>query len=158
VSQATNWLSWASIALYVFFALRISLFDLRNHLVRNADIVIGLGALFLVFLVRAAVSGNWNAVLTSVIAGLAYGVIFIVLARVSRGQLGSGDVGVAALLGVFLGGWSVPAGVIGWAVPFALSALPAIVLWAKKGRATEFAFAPFILLSAPVTLLIAEVM
>jgi leader peptidase (prepilin peptidase) / N-methyltransferase len=158
VSDVAWWIGSASIALYVFFAVRISLFDLKNHLVRNADVVIGLGAVFLTFLVGAAVSADWSIVVSSIIVGLTYGAIFLVLARVSRGQLGSGDVGVAVLLGVFLGGWSLPASVIGWAVPFALSALPAIVLWAQKGRKAEFAFGPFILLSAPVALLIAPVL
>lgn len=155
--DAIAWIDALAIASYVVFATRIAFFDTRHQLVRNSDVVLGVAFLFVLNLSRGLVVGSWDPLLASTISAVAYGAVYGVLARWGRGQLGTGDVGLGIFLGLFLGSWSLGTAVIGWATPFALAALPSALVWWLKGRKSFLAFGPFIVLSAPLTLLIAGV-
>lgn len=141
---------------YALIATRISLFDVKHHLVRNKDLVIALAVTLLPAIAHGLSSGQWSSLLSGVMVGATYAAILSALTWLGRGQLGSGDVGLGVVLGLFLGTYSIPASLIGLATPFALAALPSALVWWKSGRKSELAFAPFLLFSAPVTLLIAS--
>lgn len=155
--DAIAWIDALAIASYVVFATRIAFFDTRHQLVRNTDVGLGVLIIFCATLAKTLVLGSWTPLLVSTISAVAYGTVYGVLARWGRGQLGTGDVGLGVFLGLFLGSWSLDGAIIGWATPFALAALPSALVWWLKGRKSFLAFGPFIVLSAPLTLLIVSV-
>jgi len=142
------------ILIFSVMAIRISFYDTKHQLVRNSDLSVGLGLVGLLVAVRSLVLQDWIPILGATIGTLAFFAVFWLLSRIGRNQLGSGDVGLAVFLGLFLGSWGVSSLIIGWAVPFALAAVPSALVWWRCGRDSHIAFGPFVLLSAPVTLLI----
>jgi len=157
VTAANDVVALLCIIAYALIAIRISVYDTRHQLVRNSDLAIGLGAVGTLVAVRSIVSQDWGPAIGAVIGAVSMFSVFWLVGKLGRDQLGSGDVGLAALLGLFLGSWGVTPLVIGWALPFALAAGPSALVWWRHGRDSHIAFGPFILLSAPVTLLIASV-
>ena len=145
-----------AVVFFAVMALLMSIRDVRRHLVRNGDVVIALAGLLLIFGLGIPWTGEWQLFLVSLGAAIItwgfYALVRVVIPR----QLGAGDPGVAAVAGAFLGHWGIMPAVLGFAVPYAISAIPAIILWVAKGRSTRMAFAPFLLLTVPVSLLIAS--
>ncbi len=139
---------------YSVMAIRISFYDTQHQLVRNSDLAIGIGLMGVLVAVRSIVLHDWGPVVGATIGALALFVPFWLISRLGRSQLGTGDVSLAGLLGLFLGSWGLSPLIIGWAVPFALAAIPSALVWLRNGRNSRIAFGPFILLSAPITLLI----
>ena len=77
-------------------------------------------------------------------------VIFTVLARVSRGGIGSGDVRLAAVLAMFLAYLGAQYVVLGLALGFVLGGLVAVamLLSGRANRSTPIAFGPYLCLGA----------
>ena len=77
-------------------------------------------------------------------------VIFTVLARVSRGGIGSGDVRLAAVLAMFLAYLGAQHVVLGLALGFILGGLVAVamLLSGRANRSTPIAFGPYLCLGA----------
>jgi len=139
---------------YSVMAIHISFYDTQHKLVRNRDLAIGLGAVGILTAARSILLQDWGPVFGAAIGAVAMFVVFWIISALGRNQLGSGDVGLASFLGLFLGNWGVPPLIIGWAVPFALAAIPSAIVWWRHGKESYIPFGPFVVLSAPVTLLI----
>jgi leader peptidase (prepilin peptidase)/N-methyltransferase len=128
--------------------------DLAAH--RLPDVVTGPTAAALLIGLAVAAAGAdpaaWSDLGRAVLAGLALGAGFLVLALISPQALGLGDVKLAALLGVFLGwfGWS--AVLLGVVATFVLGGLVALLLLATRraSRTTALAFGPALVLGAAV--------
>jgi leader peptidase (prepilin peptidase)/N-methyltransferase len=103
----------------------------------------------------ALLDGHPTELLRALLGGLALGGGYLVLAVLSRGQLGGGDVKLAGGLGIALGwlGWSTL--VTGAALGFVLMGLVSVALL-LAGRITpkdSISFGPFMLAGALLTVL-----
>ncbi|NOJ62714.1 MULTISPECIES: prepilin peptidase [unclassified Arthrobacter] len=126
------------------FAVVLGVVDLRTRLLPNALLLpFGVCALAL-FSVASLVSGEWDRLVGAIVGGLAMFALYLVLALVSPGGLGMGDVKLAGVLGLY-GGY---AGVNAWAVTvlggFILGALIGVflLLAQKASRRSVFPFGP----------------
>lgn len=126
--------------------------DLAAH--RIPDVVTAPTAgLLLLGLAAAAGTADpaaWQDLGRAVLAGLALGAGFLLLALISPRALGLGDVKLAALLGIFLGwfGWATV--LVGVVATFVLGGLIALLLLAARrvSRTTALAFGPWLVLGA----------
>ena len=109
--------------------------DFRSHMVSVKKI-----ALFL--LASIILYGRWNTNMADSLAGMAAGVFFILLSRLTRERIGMAD----ALLITCIG-WSLGAADL-FSILFLAFAGAAVygafLLLRKKNRNTEFAFLPFL--------------
>ena len=110
----------------------------------------------LALLSLAAVGGHdLGALLRAVMASVALAAAYLLLALVRPGQLGGGDVKLAALIGLALGWLSWPAVLYGAALGFALSAIVSLALLAARRISLrgEICFGPFMLGGALLVIL-----
>ena len=132
--------------------------DVRVQLVRNRDLAVGLAFLLVIALVWSARTGQWDKLAFGILGAFSFAAVYGFLTFLARGQLGSGDSWVAAFTGLALGMVYPPALIVGWATPFALAALPSVVFWMQRGRGAEIAFVPYLVFSAPLSVLIATLL
>jgi leader peptidase (prepilin peptidase)/N-methyltransferase len=101
-------------------------------------------------------TGSWGALLRAVLAGAVLWVAYLLLALVSPGGLGFGDVKLAGVLGLFLGwlGWGPV--VAATFAAFLLGGLFALVLLLARrvSRSSHIAFGPAMLAGAWLALLV----
>ena len=101
-------------------------------------------------------TGSWGALLRAVLAGAVLWVAYLLLALVSPGGLGFGDVKLAGVLGLFVGwlGWGEV--VAATFAAFLLGALVALVLLltGRVSRSSHIAFGPAMLAGAWLALLV----
>lgn len=140
------------LALAAFLLLMMTATDFEQHLIFNETTA----ALSLLGLVHAGYLA-WNAGTPSVLfvrlfAALAAGVVFFLLALLTRGGIGGGDVKLMAALGLWLGPDRL---LTVSAVGFVLGGLAAFFLLVvkKKSRKATFAYGPYFTLTALVVLL-----
>lgn len=139
------------VVIFSFGAIWLSVEDLRKQSVRNLDLfsvlvtTLGASTWFVV--------GAGRAFYIPVVASLVYFMIYLFLGLVSRRQLGSADWWGAGILGGFLAAVSPHSLFVGWAMPFAIAFVPAIITHLRK-RATRIAFLPYVFGSSAVTILL----
>src|SRR5690606_15210187 len=113
-----------------------------------------LGALVVLVLIEAVVTGETERMLRALLGGLALGVFYATLHLLSRQGMGGGDVKLAAVIGVVLAwhGWQTL--LLGAAAAFLLGALFAIVLMIlrRASRSTRIAFGPWMILGAALAI------
>lgn len=148
----------ATFAVLVLGCVLLVVVDVASH--RLPDVVTAptAVALLLGLAVAAALGPDWGVLVRAVLAGLALGTAFLLLALASPRAIGLGDVKLAALLGVFLGwfGWgTVLTGVV---ATFVLGGLAALTLMAagRASRTTALAFGPWLVLGAGVAATLAR--
>ena len=110
----------------------------------------------LALLSLAAVLGHdAGALLRALLASVALAAAYLLLALVRPGQLGGGDVKLAALIGLALGWLNWPAVLYGAALGFALSAIVSLALLAARriSLRSEICFGPFMLGGALLVIL-----
>ena len=156
LAALTFGLAW-ELPAFLFLAaagVLLAVIDLRHHLLPNRVVVpsIGIGAALL--LAAALAEQRWDDLLRAGIAAAVLFAGFLVLALISPGGLGMGDVKLAGLVGLYLGwlGWG--AVVVGAAGGFVIQALLALVLLAGRriGLRGELPFGPAMLLGAVVAI------
>jgi len=146
----------AVMAFYACLFTVIFVIDLEHGLILNKVLypAMVVALLIAIFLPQPAwIPQLWVHGLPNFALGAAIGfVIFLLLALVSRGGMGFGDVKLAALIGLATGFPLVLLAVIMGAV---LGGLTAIILLAtgKRGRKEAIPFGPFLAVAAMVTLL-----
>ncbi|QAY73130.1 prepilin peptidase [Agromyces protaetiae] len=140
------------VILLVFAGVSISLtlIDLDTHRLPNAIVgpaAIGLGGLVVV---TSLVSGHPDAIWRSAAGGAALFAAYLLLAYVSRGGMGLGDVKLAGVIGIVLGYFGWPELVVGAFAAFLYGGVVAIVLLAlgRADRKTGVPFGPAMLLGA----------
>lgn len=123
-------------------AVLLSVVDLQHH--RLPDAIVGPFAVAALFLLAAAAwgSGTWEPLVRAVLGAVILFVFYLVLALISPGGLGMGDVKLAAVLGLFLAFLSWRALIWGAAGGFVIIAVAGAVLLAAR-RATRQSMVPF---------------
>lgn len=131
------------------FSVVLGVVDLRTRLLPNALLLpFGVTALVL-FTLASLVSGEWDRLAGAIVGSAAMFALYLVLALVSPGGLGMGDVKLAAVLGLY-GGY---AGMTAWTVTvlggFVLGALIGVflLLAQKASRRSVFPFGPPMLMA-----------
>jgi leader peptidase (prepilin peptidase) / N-methyltransferase len=115
----------------------------------------GYPALLVLLALAAAVTGSWTAFGRALLGGMALGVSYLVLALISSGQLGGGDVKLAGLIGLALGwaGWrTLIAGAILGFLLAAVIGLAGLVV-RRISRHSMISFGPFMLAGAMLAVL-----
>ncbi|MDQ7842936.1 MAG: prepilin peptidase [Armatimonadota bacterium] len=141
-------LQFAAAAVFVLLLIPIFFIDLEHRIVPNAlsypGIVLGL--------LLAVPQGRFADAL---FAGAGAGAVFLLIAILSRGGMGGGDIKLAVVMGAFLG-W--PAIAFALLVAFTTGALVGVVLLAtgRRGRRDPIPFGPFLALGAVVAWLTAS--
>lgn len=148
-----SFLELLAFAIMCGMCIEHTLTDIYTHrLVRSTTrraASIGAPLLILAALKRAAdfESGVILVMLASFVVVL---VVFKVLARVSRGGIGSGDVRLAPVLAMFLAYLGAQYVVLGLAIGFILGGLlaTAMLLTGRASRSTPIAFGPYLCIGA----------
>ena len=144
------------IAFYACLFTVIFVIDLEHRLILNKVLYPGMvvALLIAIFLPQPPwIPQLWVHGLANFALGGAIGfVVFLLLALISRGGMGFGDVKLAALIGLATG---FPLVLLALLIAAILGGLPAIVLLAtgKRGRKEAIPFGPFLAVAAMVTLL-----
>ena len=122
---------------------------------RLPDVLVlpGVALAVLGFGVIAAFTADWTSWGRALAAGLAYMVGYFVLALLPGGQLGLGDVKLAALLGLCLGWFGWPLLVAGVLLPWLVNAPVAMYLLVRRGGGS-MPFGPAMLVGAGLTLVV----
>jgi len=122
-----TWLEVATAAFLLLSLLAVFFIDLTHHIVPNAitypGIVLGL--------IVAAAQGRF---LDGILAAVGAGAFFLLVAIVSRGGMGGGDVKLAAMMGAFLG-W--PSIVVAMLIAFTSGAVVGVFLIAVRLRSRK---------------------
>jgi leader peptidase (prepilin peptidase) / N-methyltransferase len=149
-------LSW-ELPAFLFLAaagVLLGVIDLQHRLLPNRVVLPALAAGTALLLLPALADGAWDALLRAVLGAAALFAVYLVLALVSPGGLGMGDVKLAALLGLYLGwlGWS--AVVLGALAGFVVQAVVALGLLATRriGLRGELPFGPAMLAGAALVI------
>ena len=149
-------LSWElpAFLLLAVVGVLLAVVDLQHRLLPNRVVLPALGAGTALLLLAALADGAWDALLRSVLGAAALFAVYLVLALVSPGGLGMGDVKLAALLGLYLGwlGWA--AVVLGALAGFVVQAVVALGLLATRriGLRGELPFGPAMLAGAALVI------
>ncbi len=143
---------------YLYLAsvgLALAVIDLDTKRLPNVLTLPSYVVLGLLFLLPAAIDGDWSAYLRAWLAALALFGFYFLLAVIYPSGMGFGDVKLAGVLGLALGwlGWGVL--VVGGFLGFLLGALigGALMLVRKAGRKSKIPFGPFMLLGALLAIL-----
>jgi leader peptidase (prepilin peptidase) / N-methyltransferase len=149
-------LSWElpAFLLLAVVGVLLAVVDLQHRLLPNRVVLPALAAGTALLLLAAVADGAWDALLRAVLGAAALFAVYLVLALVSPGGLGMGDVKLAALLGLYLGwlGWS--AVVLGALAGFVVQAVVALGLLATRriGLCGELPFGPAMLAGAALVI------
>ena len=132
----------------------LSLIDIDTHLLPRR-IVYRTIAVAMPLLVLSAFFDSTGSIAGMLIGGLGMWLMLRVLEVLSRGDLGGGDVGLGALLGLYLGWISYEAILVGLFTSFLVGGLFALVLLVtrKANRHTHFAFGPFLIVGTLIAVL-----
>lgn len=134
--------------------LAVTLIDLDHQLIPNRVLFPGLGVSGALLVAGALWDGATSDLLRGVAGGAAYFCGLLVFALIARGGFGMGDVKLALLLGIFLGyiGWGELALGAVLAVLFGGVASAILLVSRTKGRTAKFAYGPYLVLGAWVTI------
>lgn len=137
---------WQTVAMWVFFAVLITAtaIDYQHKIIPDEIIIAGcLLGLPLVFL-----SGSGRLV-DGLIGFFAAGLFFLIIAMVSKGGMGGGDIKLSALMGLFLG-W--PDIIVALFISFLLGGISGVILMVigRKGRKDAVPFGPYLALGGVV--------
>jgi leader peptidase (prepilin peptidase)/N-methyltransferase len=123
---------------------------------RLPDVLVypGIAVTIALFALVATVEHDLGAGARVVAAGAALFVVYLVLALLPGAAIGGGDLGLAALLGLYLGWRGWPVVVLGAAVPWLLQAVIALIAVARgrAGATTMLAFGPSMLVGGYLVL------
>ena len=128
----------------------LTLIDLEHHRLPNA-IVYPCVAAAAVFVVVARVSGGDLDPVSGGIGGVSYGGALLLIALVSRGGMGIGDVKLAGLIGVVIGAVDLPSVAVAGAAAILLGGIAGIVaLLRGADRRSGLPFGPMLAVGALV--------
>lgn len=151
----TGWfIGWSVLLLpmlwFVAVAIALFLIDIDVRKVPNAIVLPSWAVVAAGFALTAAVQADFGNLGRSLLAGLAMGGAYLVLALIYPAGMGMGDVKLAVLLGLVLGwfGWSQV--VVGFFAGFLFGAVWGIgaMIVGRAGRKSTVPFAPFMILGA----------
>jgi leader peptidase (prepilin peptidase) / N-methyltransferase len=131
-------------------SIALALIDLDTKRLPNVIVLPALLAGILLLGVAAIVRGDWAALAGAALGGAGLFALYLVLALVSRGGMGMGDVKLAAVLGLYLGflGWGNL--LVGAFAAFVFGGVfgLALMLIRRAGRKTQIPFGPWMIAGA----------
>lgn len=141
--------TWSLLSLWLFVALLIvvAFIDLEHQIIPNKVNLFG----FISGITLNLFIGNLS-LLNMFLGFLVSGGLLFLIALLSRGGMGHGDIKFAAVMGIFLG-WQLV--LLALLIAFILGGLGGIALLAlkKKGRKDMIPFGPFLVLGSLVSVL-----
>ena len=153
--------TWALLAAFLLFGaatLGIALIDLDHQLIPNRVLFPALGAGLVLLALTSAIESDWSSLLRGLAGGTAYFLILLFVGLVARGGFGMGDVKLTLFLGLYLGylGWGVL--VVGSTLAILLGGIASILLlvFTRRGRDGKFAYGPYLVAGAWISLLWGE--
>ncbi len=149
-APAGAWVGLASAAVFSLSLLAVFFIDLDHQIIPNAITYPGLAA----GLALAALQGT---LVPAVLSAAGAGAFFLLVALVSRGGMGGGDIKLAAMMGAFLG-W--PGVAVGLLVAFVVGAAAGLALIAagRRSRKDAIPFGPALAAGGVVALLAGDVL
>ena len=158
MSPAAFWLVVACLVYFVWMASRLTVIDIRSHLLPNRIVLPSYWAAVPLTLASVLGAGSFDpaAVIRVLGGGVVLWIVYFVLRIVYPAGMGFGDVKLAGVLGLYLGYLSWEHVFWGTAVAFLLGGLfglGLIVLRRGTGK-TAIPFGPFMLAGAAIALLL----
>lgn len=132
----------------------LAVVDLQHRLLPDRVVLPSIAVVAALLAVAAAAEDTWPQLVRALLGAVALFAGFLVLALLAPGQLGMGDVKLAALLGLPLGWLGWPAVLVGAVAAFLVQAVLALVLLAARRVTLRSAlpFGPAMLLGAAVAI------
>ncbi len=140
-------------AVFGAVTLALALIDLDHQLIPNRVLFPGLGVAGVLLIIGAVIAGEAPGLVRGVLGGVLYFLILLIIGLAARGGFGMGDVKLALLLGLFLAfaSWEILA--VGAVLAIVLGGVASLLLLvARRGRKTKFAYGPFLVLGAWIAL------
>lgn len=149
---ADHWAVAAALAALAIGSALLIAVDLAVFRLPDAIVWPTTGAVLVLLLVAAIATGEWGRLGTAVVAMLAVGAGYFVLAFIAPTSMGLGDVKLSLVLGLVLGWYGWTAVAIGIIAGFALFALLGIAMLALRRTSlkADLAFGPWMILGAAV--------
>jgi leader peptidase (prepilin peptidase)/N-methyltransferase len=144
--------TWALPA-YLYLAaigVALSAIDLDTKRLPNVIVLPSYVVALVLFLLPAALEGQWDAYLRAVLAGIALFAFYFLLAFIYPAGMGFGDVKLSGVIGIYLGWVSWALVGLGTFAAFLLGAFVgiAVILAGRGGRKTKVPFGPFMVVGA----------
>ena len=143
---------------FLGFAIPLAVIDAREHRLPNHLLRLAIPAGLLVLTLTVAVAGRWSALVPILVGSAVTFLGLLVLALVSRGALGMGDVKLGLFTGAYLGwiGW----GAILWGTVLGLVLAgcyaTGLLLLRRATRHTPIPLGPFLLGAVAILGLLSE--
>lgn len=140
--------------LLVVLSVQLARIDIVHHLLPNPLVLALLIAGMVLLTVSSSVSANWTLLVRAAAGAIALFLVYLILALISPGGIGMGDVKLAAPVGLYLGYLGWPQLFYGGALGFVVGGVSAAALVVAKGvrRPAEVAFGPSMLAAALATI------
>ena len=144
---------WAALPAYLAFAwLAVALvwIDADVHRLPDGLVLPAYPVLLVLVAVATLGAGEWQPLVRALVCAAALYALYFVLALVSPGSLGFGDVKLSGLIGLVLGWLGVGAVVMGTVAGFVVGGVVALVMLAGRrvGLRSHIAFGPAMLVGA----------
>ncbi|MWB99592.1 prepilin peptidase [Agromyces seonyuensis] len=158
VPTATTAGGVADLLLLLVFAgvsIPLALIDLDAHRLPDRIVIPGMVAVGALVVVAGALSGEPEAIGRALIGGAALFALYFLLAIVSNGGMGAGDIKLAALIGLVLGRFGWAELIVGAFAAFVLGGLAAVALLVARRakRGSGIPFGPWMLAGAWIGIL-----
>ena len=137
----------------------LSIIDIREHRLPNRLIVFGLAGCLTLFTLAAAAESRWSAFGGALLGGAGMFAWYGVLALITRGGIGAGDVKLAALVGLVTGWFGLEVWLLALWLAFVIGGVAALALRLSRrlARSAQLAFGPAMIASAGIALLSAAI-
>lgn len=150
------WMTALACGYFLLVAVRLSVVDIRSHLLPNRIIFPACAAAGPVLVLACLLAGDPGAAVRTVLAALALGAFYLGLRLLHPAGMGLGDVKLALLLGLYLGflGWGHL--LYGTVAAFLLGGIWGVgLIMTRRGNAkTQIPFGPFMLGGALAAMLL----
>jgi leader peptidase (prepilin peptidase)/N-methyltransferase len=150
---------WAALPVYLLFgwlAVALVWIDADVHRLPDGLVLPAYPALLALVGVATLGLGDWRALVRALVCLVAMYLLYLVLAVVSPGSLGFGDVKLSGLIGLVLGWWGIGAAVVGLLGGFLVGGLLSLVMLVGRrvGLRSHIAFGPSMLAGAMLALVV----
>jgi leader peptidase (prepilin peptidase)/N-methyltransferase len=151
LTDPRDWAAWIPLAtvgaLLALVDLRTAYLPLRLNYLALALALAGAG-------LASWLRASWQPLLLAAACGAVATAVFWVIWRLSGDRFGFGDVRLAGLIGVVTGTHGVPLTVWAFLLGSVAGAVWGAVKWIRRGRDSEFAYGPAMLLGPPLALIV----
>lgn len=152
VAGTTDALVLISALIFAQAGVLVSVVDTRVRRIPTVVLTIAGGAVVLLLAAASLIGHRPELLLRSIAAAAAVAAVYLLFVIVLNSGIGMGDVRLAALTGLVLGGAGWDAVLLGTALPYLFSLPVALVLVTRAKGSTDLPFGPFIVAGAVAAL------